>query len=109
MTLTEDLDKGVSHSLGRAAGLEYLSHHNTETDDDADASERVSETVLNRSDKIERYSVKIGINNREASDNTDKQSGDQHCKKCVYLCFKYQKYENNYAYNQGNEHPGTVK
>ena len=99
----------MSHSLGCAAGLKYLTHHNTETDDDADTAESVAETVLNRSYEIECYSVKIGINYRETSDDTDKQSSDEHCKECVNFCLKYQKYKNNYADYKGNEHPGTVK
>ena len=41
----EHLQERVSHSLGRAGGLEELSHHYAETDDDSDAPERSAETV----------------------------------------------------------------
>ena len=88
-SLAEQLEEGVGHSLGRAGDFEDLSHHDTETDDDTDASQRAAEARSDRIDNTESLSVlQCDVQERHTADDTDQDRCGDQSQEGLDLCFQ---------------------
>ena len=104
-SLAEQLEEGVGHSLGRAGDFEDLSHHDTETDDDTDASQRAAEARSDRIDNTESLSVlQCDVQERHTADDTDQDRCGDQSQEGLDLCFQNHDDQKDNADRKGEQH-----
>lgn len=104
-SLAEQLEEGVGHPLGRAGDFEDLSHHDTEADDDTDASQRAAEARGDRIDNTESLSVfQCDVQERHTADDTDQDRCGDQSQEGLDLCFQNHDDQKDNADRKGEQH-----
>ena len=99
----EEFEECICHTFCSAGNIENLAHHNAESDDDSNASQRSAKTTCDGIDDTDACpGITCGIHNvcwrqRHTSDDANHNRADNQGKESLYLCFQYKHNQQSYA------------